>query len=552
MLYATNTLGAAAGALLAGFVLIPRLGVTRAILCGVAASVISAAIAFVAGRGTVETEAEPTVEPARTREPRASKASRDRHAVCRRRGAAPAVARRQRARTLGVRGAAPRDRVDAHPCALDRSHHLRLRRRARGRHRRVRRRIVDRRVARGPCAPAGALARAEPRRGRTHGELHLHACRTRRGALRRERTRARRRRCGLDDHRRLDLSRARRAHGPVSGHRLPARHRRGRGLARRRHGSRGPHLRGQHRRRGEWVVRGRLPHDSVRRAAGHPAGGVRLPHRRRPRRGRRGAHRARTPRGARGVCRGHRHAGDESAVGPRAHDERRLSLCAVRAAGPRSGGDAHGRPPRVLRGRRLGDDCGQDAHRHDDPHRGRQDRRLEPRRHADPGARGARAAAAARGASAGGGRGPRQRRHRRCGPDPSRRPRGRHRAFAGGGRGLALLRAREPSGAGRSAHAAHRGRRPHASAPREPAVRRHHLGAVEPVDCRRGRALHPRVLRRSEGTPRARRGLLPVGERLQHRRRRSARYRRHVPRGISERLGRARGRTRSAARRHRA
>ena len=81
MLYATNTLGAAAGALLAGFVLIPRLGVTRAILCGVAASVISAAIAFVAGRGTVETEAEPTVEPARTRDPRASKVSRDRLAA---------------------------------------------------------------------------------------------------------------------------------------------------------------------------------------------------------------------------------------------------------------------------------------------------------------------------------------------------------------------------------------------------------------------------------------------------------------------------------------
>ncbi len=81
MLYATNTLGAAAGALLAGFVLIPRLGVTRAIFCGVAASVVSAAIAWVAGRGTVETEAEPTVEPARTRDPRASKASRDRQAV---------------------------------------------------------------------------------------------------------------------------------------------------------------------------------------------------------------------------------------------------------------------------------------------------------------------------------------------------------------------------------------------------------------------------------------------------------------------------------------
>ena len=51
MLYATNTLGAAAGALAAGFVLIPRLGVTRSIACGVAASALSAALAWVAGRG---------------------------------------------------------------------------------------------------------------------------------------------------------------------------------------------------------------------------------------------------------------------------------------------------------------------------------------------------------------------------------------------------------------------------------------------------------------------------------------------------------------------
>lgn len=50
MLYATNTLGAAAGALAAGFVLIPRLGVRRSIACGVAASVVSAALAWVAGR----------------------------------------------------------------------------------------------------------------------------------------------------------------------------------------------------------------------------------------------------------------------------------------------------------------------------------------------------------------------------------------------------------------------------------------------------------------------------------------------------------------------
>ena len=50
-LYAANTLGAAAGALLAGFVLIPALGVWRTTLAGVAAGVTSAALALVAARG---------------------------------------------------------------------------------------------------------------------------------------------------------------------------------------------------------------------------------------------------------------------------------------------------------------------------------------------------------------------------------------------------------------------------------------------------------------------------------------------------------------------
>ena len=50
MLYATNTLGAAGGALLAGFVLIPSFGVTRTTAFGAAASVVSAALAWLAGR----------------------------------------------------------------------------------------------------------------------------------------------------------------------------------------------------------------------------------------------------------------------------------------------------------------------------------------------------------------------------------------------------------------------------------------------------------------------------------------------------------------------
>ena len=81
MLYATNTLGAAAGALLAGFVLIPRLGVTRALWCGVGASVVSAAVAWTAGRrAEARGEHDDAVE-ARTHEPRTTKASRERQAA---------------------------------------------------------------------------------------------------------------------------------------------------------------------------------------------------------------------------------------------------------------------------------------------------------------------------------------------------------------------------------------------------------------------------------------------------------------------------------------
>ena len=52
VLYAANTLGAAAGALLAGFVLIPTVGVWRTTLVGVAAGVVSATLALVAARGS--------------------------------------------------------------------------------------------------------------------------------------------------------------------------------------------------------------------------------------------------------------------------------------------------------------------------------------------------------------------------------------------------------------------------------------------------------------------------------------------------------------------
>lgn len=64
VLYAANTLGAAAGALLAGFVLIPAFGVWRTTLCGVAAGVVSATLALVAGRAPATATAAETGDPA--------------------------------------------------------------------------------------------------------------------------------------------------------------------------------------------------------------------------------------------------------------------------------------------------------------------------------------------------------------------------------------------------------------------------------------------------------------------------------------------------------
>ena len=87
-----------------------------------------------------------------------------------------------------------------------------------------------------------------------------------------------------------------------------------------------------------------------------------------------------------------------------------------------------------------------------------------------------------------------------------------------------------------------RRRRPLAPAAFPHAVRRHHLGAVEPVDCRRRGAVHARVLRGGARPPGTGRRAVPVGERLQHQRRRTSLDRRDVP-------GRVPGRDRLARRR---
>ena len=74
--------------------------------------------------------------------------------------------------------------------------------------------------------------------------------------------------------------------------------------------------------------------------------------------------------------------------------------------------------------------------------------------------------------------------------------------------------------------------------------RRHHLGTVEPVDCRCCGAVHARVLRGGARPPGAGRRAVPVGERLQHQRPGSPRHRRDLS-------GRVPARDRLARRRRR-
>lgn len=75
MLYATNTLGAAAGALTAGFVLIPTVGVRATTWWAVAAGVTSAALAVLAGRGVTDRAPSDETDPPPARRRRAEQAT---------------------------------------------------------------------------------------------------------------------------------------------------------------------------------------------------------------------------------------------------------------------------------------------------------------------------------------------------------------------------------------------------------------------------------------------------------------------------------------------
>ena len=131
-----------------------------------------------------------------------------------------------------------------------------------------------------------------------------------------------------------------------------------------------------------------------------------------------------------------------------------------------------------------------------------------------------------------------------------------------GRRSLTLLRPREPSAARGPADPARGRRRPHPSPAGRRALRRHRVRAIQSVDGRHRLALHTRVLRDREGAAGAGRRAVPVGAHLRHQRRRSAldrgdvslrvprwdtvarRRGRRAPGGLDRAAGRASGRHR--------
>ena len=182
----------------------------------------------------------------------------------------------------------------------------------------------------------------------------------------------------------------------------------------------------------------------------------------------------------------------------------------------------------------------------------RQGGRLELRRHAHAAAARARAAAAPPESEAAGDPRPRQRRDPRLGADATR----------WSARTCSRSRRKSSKPRGCSTHENHRalddprtrlivgdGRTHLLLTPR--ALRRHRLGAVEPVDGRDRVALHPRILPGGARPAGAGRRALPVGAHLRHQHQRSAVDRRDVRGGVSGRHALAHRRRRRAARRDR-
>ena len=128
-----------------------------------------------------------------------------------------------------------------------------------------------------------------------------------------------------------------------------------------------------------------------------------------------------------------------------------------------------------------------------------------------------------------------------------RAARRRHRDFARGRRGVALLRSRERRAARQTGRAADRRRRPIPSAADAAALRRDRVRAVESVDGRRRVAVHARVLRSGARALEDGWAALPVGAYLRHRQRGPALDRQDVRLGVSRRDAVDGGRRRSAA-----
>ena len=159
----------------------------------------------------------------------------------------------------------------------------------------------------------------------------------------------------------------------------------------------------------------------------------------------------------------------------------------------------------------------------------RQSGRIERRRHVDATSAGTPSRDAARRAARRARHRPRQRRHRRRRPRIGRSSPSRHRRdLARGGRSIGVLCPRKSRRLAQSCRAPARRRRPVAPATVCAPVRCHRLGAVQPLDGRRLRALHARVFRGRARAIAIGRHLLPVVAHLRDRRYGSAIDRGHL------------------------
>ena len=359
MLYALNTAGAAVGAMLAGFILIPAVGVSGTTYIGVAASLIAALAVYLVirrrrrPRQPASRHAAVSIVPG-GRPDRPSDARRPSSRTARETSLATLglarrceVAGRGRVGTLWLRVADARDRLDAHPGARAGSHHLCVRGHARGGDRRRRHRIRGGIVDGEPRPPARGVAGHRARPGGDDHQLHLFAGRTADPFDRRRADGERRRTlCAVAAPRLVADRRPDPAHCDLPRRGISPRA----GIERRRRRRRCRPFRcglcRQHDRRRVRLTRGRVSLHPALRSPGHAAGGERLPDRRGSDRGpAQRADRRRSCGGTGGRARRRGAAGHQSCVGSRTAGQRTVHVRAVRAEGSRP------RPPSSRPGR---------------------------------------------------------------------------------------------------------------------------------------------------------------------------------------------------------